>query len=128
MRHLMHTLEASGNYLEAERSLDAYIAIVENEKKTLSSKHSSNSNHPISEDIVQDVDSDEEILLTMAAGIRLLVKFRNDGKRAMAIAQKMESSAKSWNITDPKVLGTVYHAVGVANSLWSIQSMSCFMF
>ncbi len=119
MRHLMNALEGCGNYVEAERSLDAYLQIVENEKKTLARTENSNTKHPD----VQDIDSDENILHTMSAGIRILVKFQSKGKKALEIAQKMERNAKSWNVEDSSVLGIVWHAIGIANSLWSMQSI-----
>ena len=124
MRHLMYALEGSGNFVEAERSLDAYILIVENEKKTLARKHSDTANHSDDKDIIRDVDSDEDILTTMISGIRILVKYQNNGKKAVTIAKTLEQNARSWNIENPKVLGLVWHAIGIANSLWSMQSMS----
>jgi hypothetical protein len=60
----------------------------------------------------------------MAKGVRLLVKYRDKGKRALDLAIKMEQSAKSWNVQSPEVLSSVYHALGMANSLWSMQSTS----
>lgn len=118
----MNALEGSGNYMEAERSLDAYIQIVENEKKTLARAQNGNTESLHDQDIVQDIDSDEDILRTMAAGIRILVKYQNKGKKALEIAQKMERYARSWNVEDSSVLAVVWHAVGIAYSLWSMQS------
>lgn len=118
----MNALEGSGNYIEAERSLDAYLQIVENDKKTLARTQNSITKTANDQDVVQDIDSDENILRTMAAGIRILVKYQGKGKRALEIAQKMERNAKSWNVEDPNVLGVVWHAIGIANSLWSMQS------
>ena len=117
----MNALEGSGNYVEAERSLDAYLQIVENDKKTL--ERIQNNNAKTSDDVVQDIDSDENILQTMAAGIRILVKYQSKGKKALEIAQKMERNSRSWNVEDPNVLGVVWHAVGIATSLWSMQSI-----
>jgi hypothetical protein len=122
MRHLVYALEASGNYVEAERSLHAYLLIVENEKKTLSRIRNSSSLTLEDERVIQDIDSDQDIIRTMATGVRLLVKFQNNGKGALEVALTMEESVKSWNIDDPEILGTVWHAIGIANSLWSMQS------
>jgi len=120
MRHLIYALEASGNYVEAERSLDAYLAIVENEKKTLETARMNNEG-------IQDVDANEDILRTMAFGIRILVKFQNNGKKALQIAQRTEEYVKAWNIDNSQVLGVVWHAIGIANSLWSMQSIISFL-
>jgi cargo-transport protein YPP1 len=122
MRHLIHALEGSENYVEAERSLDAYLLIVKNEKKTLARIQNSNTPPVNVQGVVQDIDSDEDILRTMAAGIRILVKYQNKGKKALEVALKLERYAKSWNIEDPKIHGVVWHAIGLANSLWSMQS------
>ena len=122
MRHLVYALEASGNYVEAERSLHAYLLIVENEKKTLARIRNSSSLSMEDERVIQDIDSDQDIIRTMATGVRLLVKFQNNGKRALEVALTMEESVKSWNIDDPEILGRVWHAIGIANSLWSMQS------
>ena len=122
MRHLINALEGSGNYIDAERALDAYIQIVENDKKTLARTQNSNNGTHDDQDVVQDIDSDENILRTMAAGIRILVKYQSKGKKALEIAQKMERYARSWNVEDSNVLGIVWHAIGIANSLWSMQS------
>jgi len=122
MRHLVYALEASGNYVEAERSLHAYLLIVENEKKTLARIRNSSSLSLEDERVIQDIDSDQDIIRTMATGVRLLVKFQNNGKGALEVALTMEESVKSWNIDDPEILGTVWHAIGIANSLWSMQS------
>ena len=119
----MNALEGCGNYMEAERTLDAYIEIVENDKKTLARTQNDNTKSPDDQDVVQDIDSDENILRTMAAGIRILVKYQNKGKKALEIAQKMERYARSWNVDDSNVLGAVWHAVGIANALWSMQSV-----
>jgi tetratricopeptide (TPR) repeat protein len=121
MRHLMYALEASGNYVDAERSLFAYMLIVENEKKTLA-RIGNGSSLSTEQQVIQDIDSDQDTIRTMAAGVRLLVKFQNNGKKAMEVAATMEQSAKSWNINDPEILGAVWHAIGIANSLWSMQS------
>jgi hypothetical protein len=75
MRHLISTLVASGNYIDAEQSLDAYLLIVENEEKTLAKSHGQNRNLE-DHDITTDVDSHESILRTMADGIGLLVKYQ----------------------------------------------------
>ena len=124
MRYLICTLQASGNYVEAERSLDAYLVLVETSKKTLSRTRNGHSTDSTTGDNVQDIDSDEEILRTMASGIRLLVKYKRDGKKALSNSQKLEKNAHIWNVTDSEVLGRVYHAIGMANSLWSLQSTS----
>ena len=125
MQDLIFALEGSGNYVEAERSLEAYLFIVENEKKTLT-KARTDHNESHAEDINPDIDSDEIILRTMAAGIRLLVKYLSKGKRAMEVALKLDANTKSWNIDNPEVLALVWHAIGTANSLWSQQSIpSC---
>lgn len=121
MKLLMFALEGSGNYVEAERALDAYIDIIENEKKTLA-RMAKSSNPAADEDVIQEVDEDEDILRTMAAGVRILVKFLGKGKRAMEIAVKMERDAAMWNVTNEDVLGQVWHSIGLANSLWSMQS------
>jgi len=124
MRHLIYALEGCGNYIDSERSLDAYLQIVENEKKTLARMRNSNAKPPGGEDVVQDdVDSDEDILRTMADGVRILVKFLNKGRKALDIAVKMEGFAKAWNIDNENILGNVWHSVGLANSLWSMQSI-----
>jgi hypothetical protein len=117
----MCALEGSGNYVEAERTLGVYIDIVENEKKT-SARLAKSSNPVVDEGVIQDVDSDEDILRTMAAGVRILVKFLGKGKRAMEIAVKMERDAGMWNVTQEDVLGQVWHSIGLANALWSMQS------
>jgi hypothetical protein len=122
MRYLVFALEGSGNYIEAERSLNEYLFIVENEKKTLS-KTRPEHNDLEDEGLVLDIDSDETILRTMAAGIRFLVKFLNKGKRALELSLKLDSNAKSWNIENPEVLALVWHAIGTANALWSMQSI-----
>lgn len=122
MRHLMYALEASGNYLEAERSLYAYMLIIENEKKTLARIRNSSSLFTNDEQVIQDIDSDQDTIRTMAAGVRLLVKFQNNGKKAMEVAATMEQNAKSWNIEYPEILAVMWHAIGLANSLWSMQS------
>jgi hypothetical protein len=98
MRHLIYVHEASGNYVHAERSLDAYLRVVENQEKA-----------PLGtrDDITRDIDCHEDTLRTMATGIRILVKYQNKGKKALEIAQKMEQYAKSGNATDPEVLGRV---------------------
>jgi len=119
----MFVLEGSGNYIESERALDAYINIFENEKKTLA-RMARSSNPAADEGVLQDVDSDDDILRTMAAGVRILVKFLGKGKKAMEIAQKMERDAKAWGVTNEEVLGSVYHTIGMAHSLWSMQSSS----
>src|SRR5438552_2258544 len=119
MRHLMNAQEGSGNYIDAERSLDAYLSIVENEKKTLARTQNTDANPP---GAAEDIDLDENILRTMATGIRILVKYLNKGKKSLEIAVKMERNAKSWNVEDRVVLGVVWHAIGIANSLWSMQS------
>jgi hypothetical protein len=121
MKLLMFALEGSGNYVEAERALDAYIDIIENEKKTLA-RMAKSSNPAADEDVIQEVDSNEDILRTMAAGVRILVKFLGKGKRAMEIAVKMDRDAAMWNVTNEDVLGQVWHSIGLANSLWSMQS------
>jgi tetratricopeptide (TPR) repeat protein len=59
----------------------------------------------------------------MAAGIRFLVKYLNKGKRAFELALKLDSNAKTWNIENPEVLALVWHAIGTANALWSMQSI-----
>jgi len=123
MRHLITACQAVGNFVEAERSLDAYLFIVDNEKKTLAKSHQES--RVLSDtDLATDVDSDDFILQTMAMGVRLLVKYRDKGKKALDLAIKMEQSAKSWNVQSPEVLSSVYHALGMANSLWSMQSTS----
>ena len=119
MRHLMHALEGSGNYTEAEHFLDSYLFMVENEKKTLA-KTGANVQD---EDLVPDIDSDEDILRTMSAGVRLLVKYLNKGEKSLHLAQNMEAKCNSWLVEDPLVLAEVWHAVGIANSLWSKQSI-----
>jgi len=119
----MFALEGSGNYIESERALDAVINIFENEKKTLA-RMAKSSNPVADEGVVQDVDSDDDILRTMAAGVRILVKFLGKGKKAMEMAQKMERDAKAWGVTNEEVLGSVYYTIGIANSLWSMQSSS----
>jgi hypothetical protein len=119
----MYALEGSGNYVEAERSLDAYLSIIENEKKTLARAHTSSAHRADADGVVQDIDSDEDIIQTMADGVRLLVKYQNKGKKALDVAQKMERNAKAWAIEKPQVLGALWHAMGMANSLWSIQSI-----
>lgn len=124
----MHAHEGSGNYVEAERSFDAYLLIVENEKKkSISRAHNDHMESPENENIAQDVDSDEDILRAMAAGVRILVKYQNKGKKALDISQKMEQNVEGWNIDSPEVLGTVWHAIGIANSLWSMQSLILFV-
>jgi hypothetical protein len=122
MRHLIHALEGVGNYVEAERSLDAYLFIVENEKKTLA-KTQKEHRDIHNEERAPDIDSDEVILQTMAAGIRLLVKYLGKGRKALDLAVKLEANSKLWQIKDPEVLAVVLHAVGIANSLWSMQSI-----
>jgi len=119
----MFALEGSGNYIESERALDAVINIFENEKKTLA-RMAKSSNPVADEGVVPDVDSNDDILRTMAAGVRILVKFLGKGKKAMEMAQKMERDAKAWGVTNEEVLGSVYHTIGIANSLWSMQSSS----
>ena len=121
MRHLITACQAVGNFVEAERSLDSYLFIVDNEKKTLAKSHQE-SRVLSDKDLATDVDSDEVILQTVAAGVRLLVKYRDEGKKALDLVIKMEESAKSWNVQNPEVLASVYHSLGIANSLWSMQS------
>jgi hypothetical protein len=122
MRHLIHALEGCGNYIEAERSLDAYLLIIDNEKKSLLRRHTANGQDSDSGEIVQGVDSNEDILRTMIKGVRILVKGRNKGKRALEVAQRIEHDIQERNIKDPHVLGAAWHAIGMANSLWSMQS------
>ena len=122
MRHLMHALEAGGNYIQAERSLYAYLLIIDKEKKTLTRIRNNSALSTEHEEVIQDIDSDQDIIRTMAAGVRLLVKFQNKGKEAQEVATMMEQNVKSWNMEDPEILGVVWHAVGIANSLWSMQS------
>jgi len=121
MRHLIYALEASGDYVDAERSLDAYIFLVENGKKTLA-KARHQDREVENEELLTDIDPDDDVLRTMAHGVRLLVKFLNKGKKALDFAQTMEVFAKSWNMATPTVLASVWHAIGIANSLWSMQS------
>jgi hypothetical protein len=123
MRHLITACQVGGNFVEAERSLDAYLFIVDNEKKALAKSHQE-SRVLNDRDLATDLDSDEVVLQTMAMGVRLLVKYREKGKKALDMAVKMEQSAKSWNVQSPEVLASVYHAVGIANSLWSMQSIA----
>jgi hypothetical protein len=121
MRHLVAALEGSGDYTDAERSLDAYIFIVENQKRTLSITRREAGKDS---EMVPDVDSDEDILRTLARGIRILVKFLENGKKAMVLAGKLDNYIVSWGITSPQTLGLVYHAIGTANALWAMQSTS----
>jgi len=123
MRHLIYALEGAGNYTDAERSLDAYIFIMENEKKTIA-KVRREPRDLDDEEIMPDVDSDEDILRTVTAGIRLLVKYLNNGSKAMDLIHNLERNVKAWKVTSPDVLASIYHAIGIANSLWSIQSIS----
>jgi len=122
MRHLIYALEGSGDYVDAERSLDAYIFIVENEQKTITK--SRRETRSLDQELLPDIDSDEDVLQTIAAGIRILVKYLGNGKKAMDLAQKLEKNVATWDVTSPAVLANVYHAIGTANSLWSIQSTS----
>jgi len=122
----MYASEATGNYVEAERSLDSYLFIVDNEKKALAKSHQHN-RVLTDKDLAGDVDSDDIILQTMAAGVRLLVKYRGKGKKALDLALKMEQAAKSWDDENPQVLASVYHSLGIANSLWSMQSILLFL-
>jgi cargo-transport protein YPP1 len=110
MRHLVSALEAVGEYTDAERSLDAYTVIIENQKRTMAVE------------TVPDEDSDEDILRTLARGLRILVKFLGKGGKAVKLAWKMEGYVKEWEITTPETLASVYHAIGTANALWSMQS------
>ena len=123
MRHLIYALSGSGNYVEAERSLDAYLTIIETDKKTLERVHAAES----ARDVIPALDSDETILQTMADGVHLLVKYQNNGKKAMEIAGKLEQDSENWSVENSDVLGSVWYAIGIANSLWSIQStlLSC---
>jgi hypothetical protein len=122
MRHLLHALEGCGNYIEAERSLDAYLLIIDNEKKSLLRCHTANGQNSDNGEILQEVDSNEDILRTMIKGVRILVKNRNEGKRALDVAQRIEQDIQECNIEDPQILGAAWHAIGMANSLWSKQS------
>lgn len=122
MRHLMYALEGSGESAEAERSLDAYLWIVDNEKKTLATSLHSAVKNPEQEGLVEDIETDDEICRTMAAGIRLLVKYRKEGKKAFDMARSLEQRIQIWKINDPEILSSVWYAVGLANSLWATQS------
>jgi len=123
MRHLVYALEGSGDYVDAERSLEAYIFIVENEKRTLARSKTENQRLE-DEDLMPDVDSDEDILQTIASGIRMLVKYMDNGGKALNLAEKLEKYVVAWGVTSPEVLANVYHAIGIAKSLWSMQSTS----
>ena len=78
-------------------------------------------------DLAGDVDPDPIILQTMATGVRLLVKHRDKGKKALDLAVRMEQAAKSWDVQNSEVLASVYHSLGIANSLWSMQSITLFL-
>jgi hypothetical protein len=123
MRHLISVLVGSGNYVDAEQSLDAYLLIVENEEKTLAKSHGQNRKLEDQDIITTDVDSHENILRAMADGIGLLVKYQNKGKKAMDLGQKLEQELKTWDIENPDILAVAHHAIGIACSLWSTQSI-----
>ena len=122
MRHLIHALEGCGNYVEAERSLDAYLLIIDNEKKSLLRRHTGKEQNSNDGDLSYDVDSNEDTLRTMIQGVRILVKYQNNGKKALEVTQRIEQDIKEWNIEDPQILAAACHAIGMANSLWSMQS------
>jgi hypothetical protein len=113
---------ASGNYVDAEQSLNAYLLIVENEEKTLAKSHGQNRKLE-DQDITTDVESHENIIRAMADGIGLLVKYQNKGKKAMDLGQKLEQQLKAWDIENPDILAVAHHAIGIACSLWSIQGI-----
>ena len=123
MRYLIETLEGSGDYIDAERSLDAYIFIIETQKRTAGITRKAGNGVKDSE-MLPDVDSDEDILKTIAKGIRILVKFLDNGKKAMELARKLEKYTDCWGVTFPETLAIVYHAIGTANAMWAIQSTS----
>jgi tetratricopeptide (TPR) repeat protein len=122
MRHLIYALEGAGNYVDAERSIDAYIFIVENEKKTVTKSRKETRNLDDVE-VLPDIDSDDDILRTISAGIRIIVKYLNHGQKAMDLAQKLDKNVNEWDVTSPEVQADVYQAIGLANSLWSTQSI-----
>lgn len=118
----MYALDGSGNHGEAEYSLDAYLLIVENEEKTLT-KLGSEKRKLDDQDIISDIDSHEDIVKAVAYGIRLLVKYQNKGKKAMDLAQKLERQLTAWKIIQSEILAIANHAIGMAYSLWSTQSI-----
>jgi hypothetical protein len=117
----MYALNRSGNHSEAELSLDAYLVIVENEEKALT-KLGSEKRKLDGQDIASDIDSHDDIILAIAYGIQLLVKYQNKGKKAMDLAQQLESQLAAWNIAQSDILAVANHAIGMAYSLWSMQS------
>jgi hypothetical protein len=118
----MYALDGSGNHNEAELSLDAYLVIVGNEEKTLT-KLGSEKRKLDGQDIAPDIDSHEDIISAIAYGIQLLVKYQNKGKKAMDLAQQLERQLTSWNIKQSDILAVANHAIGMAYSLWSMQSI-----
>ena len=118
----MYALQGSNDYVEAEKAFDAYLTIIDNGKKTLATVQPQNVGMNNEDSMLPDLEPDEIILQTMAEGICLLVKHRNKGRRALDIAIKLEQNIKSWDIKKPEVLAAAWYAVGLANSLWSMQS------
>ncbi|KAF8536811.1 hypothetical protein BDD12DRAFT_849459 [Trichophaea hybrida] len=112
LRHLFHTLTATGNFQDALAALDTYLTLVQTAMDRIQK-----GNHE------KDFDTDKIIFQTAVEGIRVLCKFIGNGQKAMDVASKMEKWVDEWRLSDPEILSEVYRGIGMANATFSRQTL-----
>ena len=125
-RYLIELHIASADYDLAERALEVYEQIIDKAKKTRGKGVIVVTSIPDDVDLsdqkdLQEMDTDADVLLCMTQGVRLQVKFLKNAKKAVDIARRAAKYCAEWNVMDDRVNGEVWHAMGLALSLYSDQ-------
>lgn len=108
LRHLFHTLTATGNFTDAIAALDTYLCLMQNAMDRISKGHDE-----------KDYDQDKVAFQTAVEGIRVLCKYTGNGQKAMEIASRIEDWVDRQRIKDKEILADIYRGIGIANAAFS---------
>ena len=111
LRHLFHTLTATGNFQDALAALSTYLDLIQKAMERISK-----GNHE------RDFDSHKTIFHTAVEGVRVLCKFAGNGHKAMDIVARMEKWIDEWRIRDKEILAEAYRGIGMANATFARQT------